>query len=53
MRMWESQRHAEVEYQTKLELALNGNHIDKLHPMRKAQSGRNRSRPQMSDILGQ
>ncbi len=42
-RIWKSQLQAESEYQTKLELVLNSTHIEKLHPMRKTHSGRNRS----------
>ena len=39
-RMWVSQRDAEMEYQRKLEEALDSPYVEKLHPMRRALSGR-------------
>lgn len=39
-RIWISQREAEIEYQKKLEEALDADHLPKLHPIRRAISGR-------------
>jgi len=39
-RIWTSQREAEIEYQNKLEDALATDHVPKLHPIRRAVSGR-------------
>lgn len=58
-RMWLVQRDAEIEYRTKLEEALADPQIEKLHPMRRALSGRSRNssatqrRSTLQDILAQ